>query len=1051
MVPVVLSDGSKGQVAASEYQQAIAGGFARPETAGDQLADRHPILAPIGAAAVGAAQSATMNLFKPGVVGLESLLGGEAAADRSRQTFRAIEESSPTGTGIGEFGGLLAGGAGLAGKVASKIGTATVGRRLLGAAAGGAAELAPFGAGQQISEDVLEGRDITAENVVGAGLMSGLLGAVGGGALGLGAEGVRAVARDGATVATKAGGLVEAAAEKAPETVTDAAVRASSRATGQPEETVRKLLDPEFRKLVADAPEIRQRAVRAITDDTNAIADSMEALELTQKGEMKAANAERLVSKGGDAEASQAVLEQVSGMHDQLRQTKAALGAQGYAGSPVMNELTAYEDKLVRLRGELSPQPAGGLSRAIADAKTAETTFTKLQTRMNGDVARASAEGARRIAAAEAKLASAVGDPAAEAAYERLLAAAGRDEAAARQVGARQVTAAQKRFDAATGADHGAAKKALVDARLAASLAVQEAGFKYEAALASAESDMLIGRHAANSATAEKARGAFEWAKLEAEKAVTAAQNVPGLAAAETDMLAMRQAAQEAAVVGAPRVKPKAQLAMATDALKRDLGGFTKRVQRAAGSDNPNIGGAAIASLDTMKGQYEQLRQLLENPAVWGDGFASMQRDVNAAWTERIDAARLFEKELMVPKRSVLDPWTMGSRAHPGRVETFMGRLDKPKGDLTYEAHKKWVDSTERFVKSIEEHSDLSAVDRGHVERIKAAVTNLRKETAGVEASLEAVGQMKALEKAGTNVAPMATQAGETFGGLMGAGLGSLAGHPFAGFYTGEKAGRFLGSLLGRAGNVITNPAQSVLSLEKLNARLDGRLGEVFSKFTKGAPKDAAVGMSDAEAAAAIPRIKKLAADTAGLARRVAEHLGTVAEHAPRTALAVSTTAARAVSYLALSLPEDKAHKDLFRKPDQSPVYSPTELATFKTKLETVQDPLSAMQKMLSGQLNRDAIDALKNVYPEIYAKMKDTAVRTAADPDVSLTLQQQAMMSILFEVAVSQSTTPKFVAALQSSHAPAGKSPSAAKTPSKPIKWGISDVETHAQRLESR
>ena len=194
-------------------------------------------------AAEGLARGATVGLFDPAAVGVARAVGGEKAAEATRESLAGHKEANPWTAGITEVGGaaipaLASGGAtvpeeagalaageaatgasrigqlarvlgaparavGKAGEVAGGLAESVVGRPGAGSAlariakqavkagATGTAEGALFGAGQEVSEDTLGDHELTAQKLAAAVGHGALMGGMFGTALGAGAGIVR--------------------------------------------------------------------------------------------------------------------------------------------------------------------------------------------------------------------------------------------------------------------------------------------------------------------------------------------------------------------------------------------------------------------------------------------------------------------------------------------------------------------------------------------------------------------------------------------------------------------------------------------------------------------------------------------------------------------------------------------------------------------------------------------------------------------------------------------------------------------------------------------
>jgi hypothetical protein len=242
-VPIKLADGRVGTVPASQAH--VAFGQGATVASHQELAEAK--YGGVGGMAVtgaeGLARGATVGLFDPAAVGAARLVGGEKAAEATRESLEGHKEANPWTAGITEVGGaaipaLATGGAtapeeaaalgageaasgasrvaklarvlgaparavGKAGEVAGGLAESVVGRPGAGGAlariakqavkagATGAAEGSLFGAGQEVSEDTLGDHELTAQRLAAAVGHGALMGGMFGTALGAGTGALR--------------------------------------------------------------------------------------------------------------------------------------------------------------------------------------------------------------------------------------------------------------------------------------------------------------------------------------------------------------------------------------------------------------------------------------------------------------------------------------------------------------------------------------------------------------------------------------------------------------------------------------------------------------------------------------------------------------------------------------------------------------------------------------------------------------------------------------------------------------------------------------------
>lgn len=112
------------------------------------------------------------------------------------------------------------------------------------------------------------------------------------------------------------------------------------------------------------------------------------------------------------------------------------------------------------------------------------------------------------------------------------------------------------------------------------------------------------------------------------------------------------------------------------------------------------------------------------------------------------------------------------------------------------------------------------------------------------------------------------------------------------------------------------------------------------------------------------------------LVDRVAKMTEGIAEHAPDTSSAISSTVGRAVGFLSSKLPKP-TQLSPFSKPTEP---SDFEKAAFKRSAEAVLDPVGVLQRVADGTVSTPDVQALQSVYPTLYSSMRQAVASQMAD-----------------------------------------------------------------------
>jgi hypothetical protein len=134
--------------------------------------------------------------------------------------------------------------------------------------------------------------------------------------------------------------------------------------------------------------------------------------------------------------------------------------------------------------------------------------------------------------------------------------------------------------------------------------------------------------------------------------------------------------------------------------------------------------------------------------------------------------------------------------------------------------------------------------------------------------------------------------------------------------------------------------------------------------------------------------------------------------HAPKVAQAFQATTMRAVAHLAKSAYAPSGLGPL------APAYQPsrTEIAEYARRVEAVENPIGLLKQASAGTLTPEAVQTVREVHPQLYAKMVGEVMAKVADVGVDrLTYHTRLMLSMFTGQDLDGSTLP---AAMQANQA---------------------------------
>jgi hypothetical protein len=365
--------------------------------------------------------------------------------------------------------------------------------------------------------------------------------------------------------------------------------------------------------------------------------------------------------------------------------------------------------------------------------------------------------------------------------------------------------------------------------------------------------------------------------------------------------------------------------------------------------------------------------------------------------------------------------------------------------------------------------SDNPELDRAlaNSKRLYARMKDLEKMSANytAQAGNKAVFGLTDTIHAGQGVASGITS-------TIGAGIGALVGGP-GGAVVGGMVGRipgialdfaakrwienkgliYLSALAKRAAKEGPDVFSAVMAKEqqlRLSATMDG-IGDTIRKMAvEGIQATAAhtnehmasllgstSGLTPDQAHTKLEtRLTQLASNPAALAQATAAMASPFVTTAPKVAEALQQTTAQAVTYLHNALPRAPAAPAPF-----SPVtwsMSPAQKLAFRDKAQIVANPMRAMEHVAAGTLSDAHLDALVNVYPSTYARMKQEIIKFSAEhPDVKLPLAERSSVSKFLGAPLDPITQPDTQRALQAVYSQGPQKPQGGGPQGKPLANG--------------
>lgn len=251
------------------------------------------------------------------------------------------------------------------------------------------------------------------------------------------------------------------------------------------------------------------------------------------------------------------------------------------------------------------------------------------------------------------------------------------------------------------------------------------------------------------------------------------------------------------------------------------------------------------------------------------------------------------------------------------------------------------------------------------------------------------------LQNLGNRVVSPSDYGAGAIGGVLGGGpVGALAS-TLAHKAVREHSSAVLAVLADKLANTLDGKLESGLgaffreSTARASAGTAG-LGKTAAavpirRITTPAAVDAFVGKHKDLATAYDKRVAELANANrdlgAGVRAQMQTAMGPAYEGMPRLTQAATVTATRGAQYLQAQLPSGTAAPTMFQ-PSRKITPSDLQIREFAQKWAAVANPLSVVDDLRRGTVTHAQIDALKNVYPLMYAEVQQKALEQIRELD---------------------------------------------------------------------
>lgn len=415
-------------------------------------------------------------------------------------------------------------------------------------------------------------------------------------------------------------------------------------------------------------------------------------------------------------------------------------------------------------------------------------------------------------------------------------------------------------------------------------------------------------------------------------------------------------------------------------------------------------------------------------------------------------------------KKEILDPLAEmpGYEGVHGKVAQYLESLESKVGDaaLTFEKYHdvrvnldKLIYRNVKSVNPAEHIMELRAV-RGIMEdEMEAAMSSVDAASrTAYDAAKSKYGSMKfasdALTKkvAREEFANRAVSLTDTIS--AGAGLAS------GGIFGGAAAG-FANNVMRTRGSMIAADAFGTLakltSAERATTAVTNEIQQSVKGFFSAAPRAYEVGaqaVTQSNVAKYMDSVAELNANPAAQAEKFAQSMGDLPKTAPELTQELAATNARGLAFLASKLPPNRSGDGSLQPLAEKSALTTEQKRKWALYANTVNDPRSAVRDLKQGRFTPEQAEAMRAVYPALFAEVQRAATEQLAAQKEKLPLAKSAALGAILGVPGAAALTPQRLQANQQVYqAPKqGRAPRAAKAPSV-----AGAFRTSTQRLESR
>lgn len=252
---------------------------------------------------------------------------------------------------------------------------------------------------------------------------------------------------------------------------------------------------------------------------------------------------------------------------------------------------------------------------------------------------------------------------------------------------------------------------------------------------------------------------------------------------------------------------------------------------------------------------------------------------------------------------------------------------------------------------------------------------------------------------------------GHAVGGMLGGAAGSVIGGAIGG---GLNSFNMLQQLT-RLESISTGSLNAVK--KSINGAVDALTSKAVQRVGTPAVVQRSVESRRKDFKERSAYLNKLSTDPNALTNEAVKRTKGL-ESLPQVSAAISSQFANTVSHLAQTMPKDPFAGSFLSSAHSNWKPSDMDLMAWEKRVDTAEDPKSAIQAIAKGNVSPEQIDTLQQLYPSHFDHLQQSLSNAIMDPDAKLSYQQKLTIGKVLSVQADPSLAPATVKSLQAQFA---------------------------------